>query len=55
MTKTRKAITYLLGATVIAGAGAYMAMPKETRKNIKDMISNMTMKKTNVNDVKVAK
>ena len=54
-TRARKAITYLVGATVIASATAYMAMPRDKRQNIKDMLSNMSMKKTNGNDVKVAK
>lgn len=35
LNKVKKALTYTVGATVIAAASAYLAMPKEARKNLK--------------------
>ena len=45
MNKVKKALTYTVGATVIAAASAYLAMPKEARKNLKDMVMNLTKSK----------
>ena len=45
MKKLKKAAAYIVGATVIAGASAYFAMPKEARQNLKDMIMNLTKAK----------
>ncbi len=49
MNKVKKAFTYAVGATVMAGVGAYLAMPKEVRSNIKGMLGNM-MKSNNSNN-----
>ena len=45
-------MAYLVGATVIAGTSAYFAMPKEARKNLRDMISNLSSKKDGNSDNK---
>ncbi len=45
LNKVKKALTYTVGATVIAAASAYLAMPKEARKNLKDMVMNLTKSK----------
>lgn len=55
MKKTKKALAYVVGATVIAGVGAYMAMPKETRENLKNMLGNLSKSKENSIDVKKTK
>lgn len=41
----KKAAAYVVGSMVIAGAGAYFAMPKEAKQNIKEMIGSITGKK----------
>lgn len=45
MKHMKKALTYAVGAAVIAGASAYFAMPKEARENLKDMMMNLTKRK----------
>lgn len=45
MNKFKKAMAYVVGATVIACSSAYFAMPKEARQNLKDMICNLSKKK----------
>ena len=45
----KKAAAYVVGSMVIAGAGAYFAMPKEAKQNLKEMIGNMANKKNNKN------
>ncbi len=40
MNKMKKALTYVVGATVMAGVGAYMAMPKQAKESIKSMIGS---------------
>lgn len=47
MNKMKKAMTYMVGATVIAATSAYFAMPKTTRQGIKDMVAGMMKKDTN--------
>ena len=44
MNKAKKVLTYALGATMIAGATAYLAMPASTKQKIKNMFSDMTKK-----------
>ena len=46
MSKIKKALTYTVGAAVIAMASAYMAMPKEAKQNLKDMMMNLTKGKS---------
>lgn len=41
----KKAAAYVVGSMVIVGAGAYFAMPKEAKQNLKEMIGNMANKK----------
>lgn len=36
----------MIGATMIAGASAYMAMPKETREDLKSLASNLLKRKS---------
>lgn len=50
MKQMKKILTYAVGATVIAGASAYMAMPKEAKQNLKDMIMNLTKRKKKDDD-----
>ena len=49
MNKVGKVITYAVGATVIAGASAYLAMPKDTRDMINTKLTDM-FKKKNTSD-----
>lgn len=35
----------MVGATMIAGASAYMAMPKEAREDLKSLASNLLKRK----------
>ena len=44
MPRTKKVLTYALGATMIAGAAAYLASPESTKHKIKNMIGDMTKK-----------
>ena len=48
MNKTGKVITYALGATMLAGAGAYLAMSKEGKAKIHNMVGNIAKKKINI-------
>lgn len=43
--KFKKVMAYVVGSMVIAGTSAYLAMPKEARQNLKDMVGNLTKKK----------
>lgn len=47
MNKMKKAMTYMVGATVIAATSAYFAMPKDTRNSIRSMVAGMMKKDTN--------
>ena len=44
MPRTKKVLTYALGATVIAGTAAYLASPHSTKHKIKNMLGDMTKK-----------
>lgn len=44
MNKVKKAAAYVIGATVMAGVGAYMAMPKDAKQNLKGMIGSLMKK-----------
>ena len=48
MNKTGKIITYALGATMLASAGAYLAMSKEGKAKIHNMVGNIAKKKINI-------
>ena len=37
----------MVGATMIAGASAYMAMPREAREDLKSLASNLLKRKSN--------
>lgn len=50
MNKIKKALTYMVGAMVVGGVSAYMAMPKEARQNLKDMIGNLAKGKKDTNN-----
>ena len=45
MKKITKVAAYMVGATMIAGASAYMAMPKEAREDLKSLASNLLKRK----------
>ena len=36
----------MIGATMIAGASAYMVMPKEAREDLKSLASNLLKRKS---------
>ena len=46
MKKITKVAAYMLGATMIAGASAYMAIPKEAREDFKSMCGNLLKRKS---------
>ena len=54
MEKGKKALAYIVGATVLAGTTAYFTMNKDARKNVKDTINNFTKRKESNIDCKKA-
>lgn len=46
MKKITKAAAYIVGASMIAGASFYMAMPKDAREDLKSLASNLLKRKS---------
>jgi cytochrome bd-type quinol oxidase subunit 1 len=44
--KITKVACYMVGATMIAGASAYMAMSKDARDDLKSLASNLLKRKS---------